>query len=149
MAIIDVKVIESELKDILNNGSVKEQNILMSACTEILRNLTENGVEVNIPYSVNNKNDIISLMYEYEFVNAFFIRDLIHNYEDVMEFTEWFTIKEKVAVFYNFDEIGKIIEDNILNIAHEILIKPFNGVFKQLYNMIVVPMVLNQKCNQI
>lgn len=145
MAVIHTKTIERELQDILTNGSVKEVNILMSACIEILKELAEQGIDVDIPYSVNNKNDIISLMNEYEFINAFFIRDLIVSYENEYNYVEWFTIKDKNAVFYKYDEINNLIEDNILNIAHKILINPFNGVFKQLYNMIVVPMVLNEK----
>ena len=144
MAVIHTKTIERELQDILTNGSAKEFNILMNACIEILRNLTENGMEIDIPYSVDNKNDIINLMNDYEFVNAFFIRDLIFTYENEVDYLEWFTIKNGVAVFYKDDEFNRFIEDNIPNIAHEILVNPFNGVFKQLYNMIVVPMVLNK-----
>ena len=145
MCVIRLENIVQDLKYILENGSAKEQNVLYSAYVEIRRFLAEEGVEKYYLYSVNNKDDIISLMNDYQKVNAFFIRDLVAEYENEIEYSEYFEMRGGLYNFVTRNEMVNLIKDNLTQIAVNILTKPFEGVYKQLYNMIVLPMVLNQK----
>ena len=145
MCVIRLENIVQDLKYILENGSAKEQNVLYSAYVEIRRFLAEEGVEKYYLYSVNSKDDIISLMNDYQQVNAFFIRDLIAEYENEIEYSEYFEMRGGLYSFVTRNEMANLIKDNLTQIAVNILTKPFEGVYKQLYNMIVVPMVLIQK----
>lgn len=145
MCVIRLENIVQDLKYILENGSAKEKKALYSAYVEIRNYLVEEGIEKYYLYSVNDKKDIISLMNDYAQVNAFFIRDLVAEYENKEEYCEYFEMRGGLYDFITDNGFKNLVKDNLTQIAVNILTKPFEGVYKELYNMIVVPMVLNQK----
>jgi hypothetical protein len=145
MCVIRIEFIQDDLKDILDNGSGIARSALYCAYIEVLKTLVENGADVNIPYNIYSKEDMIELLKDYDKMTAFCIRDLVAEYENNETFSEWFVMNGGTYEFYTIEEFGKEVNKYIPSIANEILIRPFEGAFKQLYNMIVVPMVLNQK----
>jgi hypothetical protein len=145
MCVIRKDFIEQDLRNILSGCAIKERKVLYAAYKDIIVKLAEEVDGVRIPYSVYSKEDMLELLKDYDKLNAFAIRDLVADYENNETHSEYFYMVGDSYEFYSMEEWEKEVEQFIPSIAFEILIRPFDGVFKQLYNMIVVPMVLNQK----